>query len=136
MVPTDDDEGGPGPVVIDPRFAAPPNETLGQKQRRFMRMVQALLEYIHREGYECTIGDGYRDPRVFGAVGEMKGYGHAKSAHKQRLAIDLNLFLDGKFLSATTDHEPTGRFWESIGGTWGGAFGDGNHYSLPHDGVR
>jgi len=29
-----------------------------------------------------------------------------------------------------------GEYWESIGGSWGGRFGDGNHYSLKYKGRR
>ena len=29
-----------------------------------------------------------------------------------------------------------GEYWESIGGSWGGRFNDGNHYSLEHNGVK
>ena len=105
------------------------------KQMKFTRMVAQLLNYIHEEGYEVTLGDGYRDPRVFGAIGERKGYGESKSAHKQRLAIDLNLFKDGKFIETTEGHQSLGYYWESLGGSWGGRFNDGNHYSLEHDGI-
>ena len=58
------------------------------------------------------------------------------SNHKVRLALDLNLFKDGRYLSATSDHEPLGEYWESIGGAWGGRFDDGNHYSLEHEGHK
>ncbi len=111
-------------------------ETLGQKQQRFTRMVARLLDTAHALGYEVTFGDAYRDPRVFGPLGVRQGYGHRSSAHKQRLAIDLNLFRDGKFLQSTEDHKQLGEWWESQGGTWGGRFEDGNHYSLEHDGVK
>lgn len=108
-----------------------------QKQVQFMRLVPRLIDKAHELGFLVTIGDGYRDPRVFGKVGERIGYGHPKSAHKQKMAIDLNLFTaDGVYLSATSDHRPLGEWWESQGGTWGGRFEDGNHYSLEHEGVR
>lgn len=140
MMPDDDDESGSGGPVIDPKragqFAPPPNETLGQKQRRFVRMVAALIDYAHANGYELSFGDAYRDPRVFGHVGEFRGYGNARSAHKQRLAIDLNLFRGGVYLSDTESHRPLGEWWESIGGSWGGRFRDGNHYSIEHNGVK
>ena len=110
--------------------------TLREKQSKFVKMLADLLDFAHARGYEFTLGDAYRDPRLHGEVGEKKGYGHPKSAHKQRLAIDLNLFKDGKFLEETKDHEPLGLYWESIGGAWGGRFEDGNHYSLEHEGVR
>ncbi len=110
-------------------------ETLSQKQRRFVRMVAALIDRAHELGFELTFGDAYRDPRSHGAMGTRKAYGEASSAHKQRLAIDLNLFRNGRFLTATVDHLPLGEYWESMGGTWGGRFSDGNHYSLKHNGI-
>lgn len=111
-------------------------ETLGQKQRRFSRMIADLIKFAYDNGYELTFGDAYRDPRLHGEMGVKKGYGHASSNHKQRLAVDFNLFKGGKFLTSTEDHRPLGEFWESIGGTWGGRFNDGNHYSVEHNGVK
>jgi len=110
--------------------------TLGQKQRKFTKMVSKLISYAYQGGYELTFGDAYRDPRLFGQPGVKKGYGRAESLHKMRLAIDLNLFKNGKYLTETKDHEPLGVYWESIGGSWGGRFNDGNHYSLEHKGMR
>ena len=110
--------------------------SLGNKQRQFTRMVGLLIEWAYQNGYELTFGDAYRDPRIFGPIGEKKGYGRSKSNHKVRLAIDFNLFKNGKYLTATEDHRPLGEYWESIGGSWGGRFNDGNHYSLEHQGRR
>lgn len=112
------------------------SETLSQKQRRFARMIPRLIDKAHELGFEVTLGDAYRDARLHGAMGVKLGYGHRNSAHKIRLAIDLNLFRDGEFLEQTSDHQPLGEWWESQGGSWGGRFNDGNHYSLAHDGVR
>ena len=112
------------------------SETLRQKQSRFASMVPRLIDKAIEMGYDVTLGDANRDERVFGPVGVFKGYGNASSCHKLRLAIDLNLFKDGKFLSTTEDHRPLGEWWESIGGTWGGRFEDGNHYSLEHEGRK
>ena len=110
--------------------------TLRQKQSKFARMVADLLIKAYELGYEVTLGDAFRDPRLHGELGVKKGYGHPKSAHKNRLAIDLNLFKDGKFLGTTDDHKQLGEWWESKGGAWGGRFNDGNHYSLEHEGVK
>lgn len=111
-------------------------ETLGQKQRRFTKMVANLIDFAYANGYELTFGDAYRDPRLHGDMGVKKGYGHSKSNHKIRLAVDFNLFKDGKFLTSSEDHKPLGEYWEGIGGTWGGRFNDGNHYSLEHNGTK
>lgn len=105
--------------------------TLRQNQSLFARKVASLIIHAEYLGYEVTLGDAYRDPRLHGAMGEKKGYGAAKSFHKQRLAIDLNLFKDGRLLEDTEEHRPLGEWWEAQGGTWGGRFKqpDGNHYS-------
>jgi hypothetical protein len=71
-----------------------------------------------------------------------KAAGIAASLHCDRLAVDLMLFRrdattgEAVYLPRTVDHKPLGEFWESIGGTWGGRFGDGNHYSLGHGGRK
>jgi len=110
--------------------------TLGQKQRKFVRMIADLIVWAYDNGYELTFGDAYRDPRLHGQMGWKVGYGAASSCHKIRLAIDLNLFKDGVFLDSTEAHTPLGEQWEKMGGTWGGRFKDGNHYSLEHEGNK
>lgn len=106
------------------------SETLGQKQERFMRMLPRLIDKAHELGFEIRGGDLFRDARVFGAMGVRLGYGESNSCHKLRLAIDLNLFKDGRYCDKTEDHRQLGEWWESQGGAWGGRFNDGNHYSL------
>lgn len=94
-----------------------------QDQIEFGRMVGQLLSYIYDSGYGVTLGDAYRDPT---SPAYKQGTFHAK-----RLAIDLNLFRDGVYLTGTESHKLFGDYWKSIGGTWGGDFKkpDGNHYS-------
>lgn len=112
--------------------------TLGQKQRKFTLMVAQLIQWAYEKGYELTLGDAYRDPRVHGEVGAKKSYSSANSLHKERLAIDLNLFKNQVYLTSTEDYLPLGEYWESIGGAWGGRFSqaDGNHFSLEHNGRK
>ena len=102
--------------------------TLRQKQSKFARMVARLLLHAEISGYEITFGEAWRHPDA--------AYGAKGSLHKSRLAIDLNLFKAGRYLRSTKAHEPLGLYWESIGGTWGGRFKDGNHYSLEHNGMK
>ena len=99
--------------------------SLRKKQSEFVHMVSLLIAYAYQNGYELTFGDAWAKD------------GHKiNSQHYIRLAIDLNLFRDGKWLSKTEDHAELGEFWEMIGGSWGGRFGDGNHYSLEHEGRK
>lgn len=112
---------------------------LSDLQKRFMHYVPRLIDYIHEMGYECTIGDGYRDQRVFGMIGVFKGYGHRNSNHKRRLAIDLNLFdRNGNYLDMSEDHRLFGEYWKAMDtrNRWGGDFPtpDGNHYSMLYRG--
>jgi len=94
--------------------------TLREKQSKFMYMLHLLIEFAYRNGYELTGGD------LFATSGHKDG-----SFHYRRLAIDLNLFIDGEYQETTEAHTELGEYWESLGGTWGGRFKhkDGNHYS-------
>jgi len=99
--------------------------TLREKQSKFARMLADLIIFAYDNGYEITFGD------VYAKDGHMKN-----SLHYDRLAADLNLFKDGVYLKRTSDHRILGEYWESIGGSWGGRFSDGNHYSLEHEGRK
>lgn len=103
---------------------------LHKKQSRFALCVAQLIIFARAKGYDVTFGDAYRDPRV--------QYGHEKSCHRKRLAVDLNLFRGGRYLQETEHHKFLGDFWESLDlqARWGGRFGDGNHYSFEHEGVQ
>ena len=72
--------------------------TLRQKQSLFVSLIAELILWAYKQGYELTFGDAYRDPRVT--------YGHPNSNHRKRLAIDLNLFRDGRYLTSTESHRP------------------------------
>lgn len=99
-------------------------------QADFSRAIARLILYAAKQGYQITLGDAYRDPRVT--------YGHPKSTHRVRLAVDLNLFREGKYLPETKDHAVLGAWWKQQHSLarWGGDFGDGNHYSFEWDGIK
>lgn len=110
--------------------------TLGEKQELFMRLLPSLLLKAFELGFEVRGGDLFRDPRVHGEMGVKVGYSAPSSCHKLKLAIDLNLFKEGKFMQATSDHRELGLWWEQQHELcrWGGRYNDGNHYSLEHEG--
>jgi hypothetical protein len=111
---------------------------LGEKQELFPLLLMSLVHYIYGKGYKIRWGDGFRAPRLHGAMGVKKGYGHKNSCHKLKLAQDINLFKDGKFLTSTKAHAVFGEYWKSLNPLccWGGDFKkkDGNHYSITHNG--
>jgi len=110
---------------------------LGEKQELFMRLLPSLIDKAHDLGFAIRGGDLFRSPRAFGAMGEPGPYGHRSSAHKLKLAIDLNLMLHGRLIRSTQGHQELGEWWERQHPLcrWGGRFKDGNHYSLEHNGV-
>lgn len=121
-------------------------ETLSQKQSLFSGQVARLLLEAKARGYDVTLGEAWRSPeqakfntRFDAAVGK----GVSNSLHILRLAIDINLFRGGKYLSRTEDYSTLGKWWESLSTAeirfcWGGRFkrADGNHFSIEHDGVK
>lgn len=110
---------------------------LGDKQRIFTRNIAFLIEWAYKEGYELSFAEAYRTPAQ-AELNAKNGTGISTSLHISRLAVDLNLFKDKKYLRKTSDHEALGLFWESLHelNRWGGRFNDGNHYSMEHQGRK
>jgi hypothetical protein len=114
--------------------------TLLQKQKEFARLVAVLINKAIALNYEVSLGETYRPPETARAYAQ-KGIGSEHSLHTKRLAIDINLFKGGVWLTKSEDHKALGDFWESLSCgeiqcCWGGRWGDGNHYSITHNGVR
>ena len=101
--------------------------TLRQKQSKFARMIADLIIFAYDSGYELTFGDAYVSTRT----GHMTA-----SLHYDRLAVDFNVFKDGEWLQVGEEFTDLGEFWESIGGSWGGRFEDGGHFSLAYGGRK
>lgn len=140
--------------------------TLGQKQRLFAKLIGVLIGEIYSKGYELSFGEVARsdEQATINAMGfngrsslvdylekdlrfhglalaifnNGKANGILMSNHRLSLAVDLNLFKDGVYLTSSSDHEPFGIYWEGLHPLcrWGGRFGDGNHYSFEHDGRK
>lgn len=106
---------------------------LGEKQELFSRLYSQHIVWLNAQGYEVRMGD------VFAHDGHKEN-----SNHYLKLAGDINLFKDGKFLTKTEEHRESGEKWKSRHPLcrWGGDFSkvtrkkDGNHYSLIHRGRK
>jgi hypothetical protein len=108
-------------------------------QEEFAQSVARLIKKASELGYGVTLGEAWRTPEQ-AALNAQKGSGISNSLHTERLAIDLNLFKDGVYITDETGHRELGEWWEKLGQRyrWGGRFRrpDPNHYSLSPDGVR
>ena len=104
--------------------------TLREKQSLFVVLVAKLILHAQEQGYELTFGEAWRSPH------EAARQGFEKSLHCSRLAIDLNLFIDGVYQPGTEAYRELGGWWEEQHELcrWGGRFRDGNHFSLGHEG--
>jgi hypothetical protein len=111
--------------------------TLREKQSLFVALVADLIREAHVRGYALTFGEAWRSPEEAARLAKL-GKGIVNSLHTSRLAIDLNLFKDGVYLSSSESHKPLGEFWETLHPLcrWGGRFNDGGHYSLEHGGRK
>ena len=105
--------------------------SLSERQQVFARNAARLILYMAESNYSCTLGETYRTPEQ-AALNAKKGIGIKDSLHCKRLAIDLNLFKDGVYLSDTESHRVFGEWWEALDprNRWGGRFKDGNHYEM------
>ena len=117
----------------------PANLSLGGKQRLFTRLLGQLLTCIYDLGYEASIREVQRTPAQ-AALNAANGTGIANSLHLDSLAADIMIFKGNQLLTKSEDYEPFGVYWESLHPlcAWGGRFKkpDGNHFSVPHRGVR
>jgi len=113
---------------------------LYNQQTVFAVNVARLILWAHTRAYEITLGEAYRTATQ-SKLNADKGIGISNSLHQIRLAIDLNLFVGGKYKAFTEDHRPLGEYWKSLHplNRWGGDFHpkpDGNHYAMEYDGRK
>ena len=108
-----------------------------QQQQLFAKLLPRLLDRALFLGFTVTLGEVYR-PDVTVELYALAGKGSRGSVHPLRLAVDLNLFRNGVWLTRTEEHRPLGEYWEQVNPLcrWGGRFPrpDGNHYSLLWEG--
>jgi hypothetical protein len=114
-----------------------PLSALLDRQWLFARLLPRLIDKAHELGFEVSVGEVYRTPEQ-ALRNEQAGTGIRHSLHTLSLAVDLRLFRDGKYLVASPDYKLLGDWWEQQNPvcSWGGKFGDGNHFSLEWEGRK
>lgn len=102
---------------------------MNRKQCKFSVAVANLILYADAQGYGFTLGD---------ASDTNKNDGHMENSnHHVRLAIDLNLFVDGEYIRESI-HPAWGElhsYWENHLGGAPMIISDANHFSFEHNGV-
>lgn len=132
-------------------------QTIGEKQEIFAGLLSQLIVHAYELGfrvrlqelkrgeqqaeYNATHCGSCKKESVFHvhADHEFKAIGIRNSLHCDGLAIDLVLFRDGEPQWSTDRYRDLGDYWESLNPElcyWGGRFGDGHHFSIPHNGVK
>lgn len=108
--------------------------TLRDRQETFARTLAVFFAWMLEQGYHWTLGDAWRstDELLCSHCGTPVTYqdllvsnGRSKvraSAHTERRAIDLNLWVDGQ-LAAPEQYRPLAEKWEVLGGRAGFRFG-------------
>lgn len=116
--------------------------SLREKQTAFVWKLSEFLLWCRDNGYEVTLGEAYRteeQQQHYVQTGRSKTM---NSKHRERLAVDLNLFVNGEYITDKEAYRPLGEEWEARGGRWGGRFGvqpedyavkvgwDSNHFEM------
>ncbi len=107
--------------------------TLSDKQWIFLQNVAKLIDYAYASGYKLTGGELQRtaeQQEIYIRDGKSKT---RDSMHLQRMAIDLNLFIDGKYRTDKEAYKPLAEYWKTLhpaneaGYDWGW---DANHFQM------
>jgi hypothetical protein len=113
--------------------------TLGQHQEAFSLDVIKLMTKANELGFGIRLGEALRTPeqqKLYFASGASKTM---DSQHLKKLAIDLNLIVQGR-LATAKEITPLGKYWESLdplnrwGGSWRGLVeaGKSSFIDSPH----
>jgi len=126
---------------------SPSGDGLGAYQQRCIQALayfQTQIPMIEPAGrYKVTFGESFRPISVALSYAHA-GVGIANSLHTKRLAIDLNLFVDGRYATDSMAHKPLADLWLIVGKEFGvtpaaGVYfrkPDGNHYSCAWEGTK
>jgi hypothetical protein len=111
--------------------------TLREKQSAFVLNVSKLIAFAYGKGYELTFGEALRTKEqqaIYFKSGKSKTM---NSRHLVKLAVDLNLFIDGEYKSDNESYKSLADYWKSLDpdnvAGYDFSFGDGNHFEMRPD---
>lgn len=113
--------------------------TLSEAQRLHVRCFTNMLNWGFKNGYEFTWSQALRT-QAEALANAKSGAGIAHSLHLIRLAVDINVFKDGVYLTKVEDYKPFGDYWKAQNPLciWGGDFAspDADHFSITWNGIK
>lgn len=108
---------------------------LSAAQQEFAHDVALLILEAGKMGLGVTFGEAWRPPELQQVYIQTGRSWTANSRHLDRLAVDLNLFVDGEYARDEELYVPLGEFWEALRpglNKWGVGDGaprkDANHF--------
>lgn len=111
--------------------------TLGEMQRLHVQLVAKLIEYTYAQGYELTWGEAFRTQQQ-AEWNAKAGTGIAQSVHCDRLAVDLQLFKNGIYLTDPESYKFMADYWISLHGLCRAGYyfhsKDADHFSITYQG--
>ena len=95
---------------------------LSQKQQVFSRNIASLIQFATSKGYGLTFGHAWRSQEEQERLLKEGKTKTMASNHLLRLAVDFNVFIDGKLCYEWDKLQPLGNYWESLHpqNRWGG----------------
>lgn len=112
-------------------------QTLGELQRLHVKLVGMLIDFVYANGFELSWGEAFRTQQQAEWDAEH-GTGIAQSVHCDRLAVDLQLFMNGVYITDPAAYQFMGDYWKQLNPLcrWGGDFKtvDADHFSLTYGG--
>lgn len=95
---------------------------LSDEQWAFLQDVADLIRFAHIAGFKLTGGHLWREADEQARLVADGKSQTMQSRHLQRLAIDFNVFKDGKLTYDKAAVQPLGDYWEGLNekNHWGG----------------
>ena len=96
--------------------------SLVTEQAAFLLDMCKLIQFATEQGFTLTAGELYRTPEQQEICMKTGRSSTMNSLHLVRLAVDFNIFKDGKLVGNKATLAPLGAYWESLNplNSWGG----------------
>ena len=115
---------------------------LSQKQQLFTSNIARLILYAENRGYGLSFGHAWRSPEEQDRLFRQGLSKTLNSMHLSRLAVDFNVFSEGRLVLDCSRIKELGDYWESLhpknrwGGDWNGNDLQDGFIDCPHFEMR